>query len=81
MKFKIIKKEKNGKERYEVYYFNEFDSRGPKWSQVIWNKEAQLNFVDSNYTNTVEEAEQRAREFLQNHNAEHGAVVREFEII
>lgn len=77
MKFKIIKNEKNGKERYEVYYFNEFDSRGPKWSQVIWNEEAHLNFL----ANTVEEAEQRARDFLHNHNAEHGAVVREFEII
>lgn len=80
MKFKIIKRKKNDKERFEAFYFNEFDNRGPKWSQVIWDKQRYLNLMDGNYTDTMEEAEQKVREFMEEYKQEHGAVVKEFEL-
>jgi uncharacterized membrane protein YcgQ (UPF0703/DUF1980 family) len=80
MKFKIVKRKKNDKERFEAFYFNELDNRGPKWSQVIWDKQRYLNLMDGNYTDTMEEVEQKVREFMEEYKQEHGAVVKEFEL-
>lgn len=80
MKFRIIKREKNGKERYEAFYYNEADNRGPKWSQVIWDKQRYLNLMDGNYTESQEEIEQKIQEFMDEYRAEHGTVVKEFDL-
>ena len=79
MKFRIVKNEKN-KRPYEVYYFDEYDSRGPKWRKVIWDEQSYLNFSDNNFVNTVEEAKQKALEFLEEYREEHGTIVEEFNL-
>lgn len=82
MKFRIVKKDENPEigYNYEVLYFDENDSRGPKWRKVIWDKENYLNFRDTNFTATVEEAEQKAKEFAEQYKQEHGELVKEFVI-
>lgn len=80
MKFRVIKKTKEEKERYELFYFDEYDSRGPKWRQVIWNSEAYCNFMDANYETSLDAINLRAREFAQKYAKEHGELISEFEI-
>lgn len=80
MKFRVIKKTKEEKERYELFYFDEYDSRGPKWRQVIWNSEAYCNFMDANYETSLDAINLRAREFAQKYVKEHGELISEFEI-
>ena len=74
MKFKILKKEKG----YEVWYLNEFDIRGFRWSKVIWDEEAYRHFKDNNFTDTVEEARQKAAEFKEKFEKDHGVFVESF---
>ena len=80
MKFRVIKKTKNEKERYELFYFDEYDNRGPKWSQVIWDEEAYCKFMDVNYETSLDAINLRAREFAQKYAKEHGELISEFEI-
>ena len=48
MKFRIVKNEKieNAEKPYEVFYFDEADSKGPKWRKVIWDEKSYCNFCD-----------------------------------
>jgi hypothetical protein len=81
MKFRVIKKTKEEKERYELFYFDEYDNRGgSKWKQVIWNSEAYCNFKDANYETSLDAIDQRAKEFAQKYEKEHGELIKEFEI-
>lgn len=80
MKFRVIKKTKNEKERYELFYFDEYDNKGQRWKQVIWNRESYLNFTDENYETSLDAIDQRAREFAQKYKKEHGELIKEFEI-
>lgn len=81
MKFRIIKKTKNEKERYELFYFDEYDNKGQRWKQVIWDEKAYCNFMDANYETSLDSIDQRAKEFAQKYKKEHGELISEFELI
>ena len=80
MKFKIVERFDREKEteKYEVFYFDEFNSKGPKWLKVIWDEESYLNFCDHNFTATIEEAKTKAREFYKSYKIKNGKVIEEF---
>ena len=80
MKFRIIKKTKNEKERYELFYLDEYNRTGQTWKQVIWDEEGYCRFQDCNYTETAEEAYTKAVEFAKEYKKDHGALIKEFEI-
>lgn len=84
MKFRIIenqeRKEQGKVEVYEIFYFDEFDNRGPKWKKVIWDEESYLNFVDNNFVATIEAAKIKAETFMEEYIKENGKVVEEFEL-
>ena len=79
MKFRIVKRE-NTEKPYEIFYFDENDSRGPKWHKVIWDEESYCNFCDKNFVATVKEAKEKALDFIEKYRKEHGTIVEEFNL-
>jgi len=82
MKFRIVKNEKieNAEKPYEVFYFDEADSKGPKWRKVIWDEKSYCNFCDNNFVATVKEAKEKALDFIEKYRKEHGTIVEEFNL-
>ena len=80
MRFRIIKKAKNEKERYELFYFNEYGRQGQTWEQVIWDEAAYCRFMDVNYETSLDAINLRAREFAKKYAEENGELISEFEI-
>lgn len=80
MKFRIIKKTKSEKERYELFYFDEYGRNGQTWQQVIWDEKAYCRFMDANYETSLDAINLRAIEFAKKYAEEHGGLISEFEI-
>ncbi len=80
MKFRIFKKIENKKERYELFYLDEYNRTGQTWKQVIWDEEAYCRFMDVNYETSLYDINTRAREFAKKYAEEHGELISEFEI-
>lgn len=78
MKFRILKVNNRGKEQFEIWYLDEFDNRGLRWQKVIWDEESYCRFRDNNFTDTIDEAKQKAVEFKKKYEEEHGTFVDEF---
>lgn len=76
MEFKIVSTSKG----YEIWFFNEFDNRGIRWDKVIWDEENYCSFQDYNFTETIEEAEQKAAEFKDKFEKEHGILIKKFSL-
>lgn len=80
MKFRILEVNKSEKYKYEIFYFDEYDNRGPKWEKVIWDEESCCHFRDNNFTATIDEAKYKAALFKEKYEKEHGKVVEEFDM-
>lgn len=78
MEFKIKKVNKSGKEQFEIWYLDEFDNRGLRWQKVIWDEESYCRFRDNNFTDTIDEAKQKAAEFKKKYEEENGTVIEQF---
>lgn len=76
MTYRILKTDKG----YSVWFKNDYDNGGIKWERVIWEKEAYCRFQDFNFTDTIEEAKQRAAEHKAEMEKEYGVFVEEFTI-
>lgn len=80
MEFKIKKVNNRGKEQFEIWYLDEFDNRGLRWQKVIWDVENYCHFKDYNFTDTIDEAKQKAAEFKKKYEEENGTVVESFSL-
>lgn len=78
MEFKIKKVNNRGKEQFEIWYLDEFDNRGLRWQKVIWDEENYRHFKDYNFTDTIDEAKQKAAEFKKKYEEENGTVIEQF---
>ena len=78
MEFKIKKVNNRGKEQFEIWYLDEFDNRGLRWQKVIWDEESYCRFRDNNFTDTIDEAKQKAVEFKKKYEEENGTVIEQF---
>lgn len=76
MEFKILNTDKG----YEVWYLDELANGGPKWSKVIWDTESYRHFKDTNFTETIDEAEHKAAEFKEKYEKEHGVLIKKFSL-
>lgn len=77
MTYRILKTDQG----YSVWFKNDYDNRGGiKWERVIWEKEAYCHFQDVNFTDTIEEAKQRAAEHKDEMEKKYGVFVEEFTI-
>jgi hypothetical protein len=76
MEFKILSKDKG----YEIWYLDEFNNGGMKWKKVIWDTESYCHFKDTNFTQTLDEAEQKAAEFKEKYEEEHGILIEKFSL-
>ena len=80
MEFKIKKVNNREKEQFEIWYLDEFDNRGLRWQKVIWDEESYRRFRDNNFTDTIDEAKQKAAEFKAKYEEENGTVIEQFSI-
>lgn len=80
MKFRILEVNKGDKEKYEIFYLDKYDNRGPRWQKVIWDEQAYCHFQDNNYTSTIDEAEYQAALFKEKYEKEHGKLVKEIDM-
>ena len=61
MRFRIIENKKIKETPYEIFYFDENNSRGPKWLKVVWDEESYIHFCDKNFVATIDEANTKAK--------------------
>ena len=80
MRFRIIENKKIKETPYEIFYFDENNSRGPKWLKVVWDEESYIHFCDKNFVATIDVANTKAKEFYEKWTKENGKIVSEFEI-
>lgn len=77
VEFRIIKKSYNvngiDKGCYELWFKNEYFPFGIRWQRVRWQDE-------DNYTETIEEAMEIAKQFKLTYIEKYGINIREFEL-
>lgn len=81
MKFRILEVlEGENKGKYEVFCYDEYDTRGAKWKKVIWDEKNYLQYLDYNFALTIDEAKFKAKEYFEKWQNKHGKLVEEFEL-